>query len=215
MQDVQNPSFRAEIARKLFHLTNLTIPVIYFFISKETALLILVPLTVAMVIADVLRIYHPPTGRLFNYFFGFLLRESERNADNFRLNGATFVLISATICIAIFPKLFAVIGLVTLTFADGAAALFGKRFGKRPFFGKTLEGSLAFFIAAVIVVLVTPKFNYELSEYLIGFVAAAVGTVAEATSGYIDNIAIPVSVASILWAGYTIFLPHIDVYMIR
>jgi dolichol kinase len=215
MPDVHNPSLRAEVARKLFHLTNLAIPVIYYFISKPTALMILIPLTIAFIAADLARYYHKPTGRLFNGYFGILLRSSERDENNLRLNGATFVLISATFCIIVFPKLLAVIGLVTLTFADGAAALFGKRFGKRKFFDKSLEGSFAFFIAACFVVIVTPKFNYEVAEYMIGFVAAAFGTVAEAASGFLDNIAIPVSVATILWLGYTIFLPHIDVYMIR
>jgi dolichol kinase len=215
MEDVQSPSFKAEIFRKLFHLTNLAIPVIYFFIPKSTALSILVPLTVTFILLDVVRFYHRPFAYLFNKYFGILLRSSERDRNNFRLNGATFVLISATITILIFPKLLAVTGLVTLTFADGAAALFGKRFGRRRFFGKSLEGSMAFFIAACLVVLLTPKFNYEISEYLIGFAAAAVGTFAEAASGYIDNIAIPVSVASVLWLGYILFLPHIDVFMIR
>lgn len=215
MQDVQNPSFKAEIVRKLFHLTNLSIPVIYFFIPKSTALQILIPLTVAMITLDLIRFYHQPTARLFNRFFGILLRSSERDGNNLRLNGATFVLISATICIIIFPKLLAVIGLVTLTFADSAAALFGKRYGKRKFFDKSLEGSIAFFIAACFVVLVTPKFNYEITEYLLGFIAAAFGTVAEAASGFLDNIAIPISVASVLWIGYSLFLPHIDLYMIR
>ncbi len=215
MQDVHNPSFRAEIPRKLFHLTNLAIPVIYYFIPKSTALTILIPLTAAFIIVDILRYYHQPTARLFNTFFGFLLRNSERDQNNLRLNGATFVLISAAICIVIFPKLLAIIGLVTLTFADGAAAIFGKLYGKRKFFDKSFEGSLAFFIAACIVVLVTPKYNYEISEYLIGFIAAAIGAVAEAASGFLDNIAIPVSVATVLWIGYTLFLPHIDIYMIR
>ncbi len=215
MQDVQNPSFRAEIPRKLFHLTNLAIPVIYYFISKPTALAILLPLTAALIILDIARFYHQPTAKLFNTFFGFLLRTSERDQNNMRLNGATFVLISATTCIVIFPKLIAIIGLVTLTFADGAAAIFGKLYGQRKFFGKSLEGSLAFFIAACIVVLATPKYNYEIAEYMIGFIAAAVGTVAEAASGFLDNIAIPVSVSTVLWIGYALFLPHIDVYMIR
>ncbi len=215
MQDVQSPSFKSEIVRKLFHLTNLAIPVIYFFIPKSTALMILIPLTVAIIALDLLRFFHQPTAQLFNRYFGILLRSSERDQNNLRLNGATFVLISATFCIIVFPKLLAVIGLVTLTFADGAAALFGKRFGKRRFFNKSLEGSIAFFIAACFVVLVTPKFNYEILEYLLGFIAAAVGTVTEAASGFLDNIAIPVSVATTLWIGYTLFLPHIDVYMIR
>lgn len=215
MQDVQHYSFKAEIARKLFHLTNLSIPVIYYFLPKSTALTILIPITLIVLAVDVVRFYHQPTADLFNKFFGLLLRSSERDNSNPRLNGATLVLISATICIIIFPKLFAVTGLITLTFADSAAAIFGRRFGKRKYFDKSLEGSLAFFIAACIVILLTPKFNYEITEYLIGFTAAAVGALSEAVSGFIDNIAIPVSVASILWIGYTLFLPHIDIYMIR
>jgi dolichol kinase len=215
MQDVEQYSFKSEVARKLFHLTNLSIPVIYFFLPKSTALAILIPITLFVVALDIIRFYHQPTANLFNKFFGLLLRSNERDSNHPRLNGATFVLISATICIIIFPKLFAVTGLITLTFADSAAALFGRRFGKRKIFDKSLEGSLAFFIAACFVILVTPKFNYEITEYLIGFTAAAIGALAEAVSGFLDNIAIPISVASILWIGYTLFLPHIDVHMIR
>lgn len=216
MQEAQNPPYKAEIARKLFHLTNLTIPVVYYFIPRCTALMILVPLTIAFIAIDMLRYYHQPSGQLFYRFFGIMLRKSERDENNKRLNGATYVLISATLCILIFPKLFAVIGLVTLTFADGAAALVGRRFGKRKFFNKSLEGSIAFFIAACIVALVTPKFEYAALEYVIGIVAAAGGTIAEAALDFLDdNIVIPFSVATILWIGYTLVLPHINVYMIR
>jgi dolichol kinase len=216
MQDVQNPPYKAEVVRKLFHLTNLAIPLIYFFIPKSTALIILIPLTAAFIAVDILRYYHEPTARLFYRFFGLMLRQSERDNSNKRLNGATYVLISATICIIIFPKLFAVTGLVTLTFADGAAALVGRRYGRIRFFNKSLEGSLAFFATACLVALLTPKFEYAYLEYVIGIAGAAVGALAEAGLDFLDdNIVIPASVAATLWIGYSILLPHIDVYMIR
>jgi dolichol kinase len=219
MQDVHNPPYRAEVARKIFHFTNLAIPIIYFFIPKTLALTILVPLTLAFITVDILRFYNTTIGTLFYRFFGFLLRSKERDENNKRLNGATYVLISATICIIIFPKIFAVTGLITLTFADSAAALVGRRIGKRKFFQKSLEGSIAFFFTALVVILSVPKLalpdiEYVLFSYLIAIVAAATGMVAEAVSGVVidDNIAIPVSVASILWLGYTVLLPHVDLY---
>jgi dolichol kinase len=213
MHDVGHPPYKAEIWRKAFHLFNLSIPVIYFFIPKSTALMILIPLTLGFLIVDILRFYHDPTAKYFYRFFGFLLRGKERDNNKKRLNGATYVLISATICIIIFPKLFAVIGLATLSFADSAAALVGRRYGKTKFLNKSLEGSIAFFVFAAAVLFITPKFEYVPLEYVIGLFAAAVATIAEAGASFIDdNFAIPISVASILWIGYTVLLPEINVF---
>jgi dolichol kinase len=216
MHDVGHPPYKAEIWRKAFHLFNLSIPVIYFFVPKSTALMILIPLTLGFLIVDILRFYHDPTAKYFYRFFGFLLRGKERDNNKKRLNGATYVLISATICIFIFPKLFAVIGLATLSFADSAAALVGRRYGKTKFLNKSLEGSIAFFVFAAAVLFITPKFEYVPLEYVIGLFAAAVATIAEAGASFIDdNFAIPISVASILWIGYTVLLPEINVFLIR
>ncbi len=213
MQDVHNPPYRDEVWRKAFHFTNLAIPVIYYFVPKSTALAIMIPLTFGFVAVDILRFYHQPTAKLFYRFFGALLRGKERDSNRKRLNGATYVLISALFCIIVFPKLFAVIGLITLTFGDSAAALIGRRYGKRKFLNKSLEGSLAFFVFACLVTALTPKFEYLALEYVIGIAAAFVGTFAEAASGFIDdNFAIPVSVATVLWIGYTLLLPGIDVF---
>ncbi|MGB2959368.1 MAG: hypothetical protein WBD30_10815, partial [Bacteroidota bacterium] len=88
-------SYGGEILRKGIHLTSLLIPIIYYFIPKSTALSILVPLTLLFVLSDIARVFHKPSGRLYERYFGFLLRKHEQNSSGRRLNGATYVLLSA------------------------------------------------------------------------------------------------------------------------
>ena len=57
-------SYGVEIVRKGIHLFSLSIPVVYYFITKETALAILLPLTALFAGTDLLRFRHEPTLRL-------------------------------------------------------------------------------------------------------------------------------------------------------
>jgi len=106
-----------------------------------------------------------------------------------------------------------IIGFSILIISDITAALIGRRFGKHKFIAKSLEGSLAFFVSAIVVIALTPKIEYLPSEYLIGIAAALVGTIAEALPADIDdNLTIPISVGAVLWLLYTILLPTLNVY---
>ena len=212
----QNIDYRSELVRKAIHLTSLSIPVVYYFVTRNFALTVLIPLTVAFIVVDVARYYHRPVGDLFYNFFGFLLRRHERDTKTKRLNGATYVLISATLCVLIFPKHFVILGFSILIISDSVAALVGRRFGRHRFFEKSLEGSAAFFASALLVVALTPK-HFDLPvEFLFGAVAALVATVAEAASVNIDdNLTIPVSVAATLWILYAVFLPQFDVFQFK
>ena len=99
-----------------------------------------------------------------------------------------------------------------LIISDTIAALIGKRFGKPRFFGKSIEGSFAFFLSGVIVVALTPKVAYLPMEYLIGAVAVMVGTIVEAVPvGTDDNLAIPLATGGTLWLMYAMFLPQLNV----
>ena len=53
---------------------------------------------------DLLRYYHKPTADLFYLVFRFMLRQHELDHTSKRLNGATNVLIAATICVIVFPN---------------------------------------------------------------------------------------------------------------
>jgi len=204
-------SYRVELIRKGIHFCSLSIPVVYYFIEKSTALMILVPLTFAFLVVDLARYYHGPTAAWFYATFGWLLRTREQDHARKRLNGATFVLLSAIICIIIFPKIITVTAFAVLIISDSVAALVGRKFGKRPLFKKTTEGTLAFFLSAIVVVMLSPKLEYHFGEYVIGVVGGAVGAVVEAVSIKLDdNLTIPISIGITMWMLYAIFYPSIE-----
>ncbi|HKJ81760.1 MAG TPA: hypothetical protein VJ954_07035, partial [Ignavibacteriaceae bacterium] len=172
-------NYRDELVRKLIHLCSLSIPIIYYFIPQSSAIIILTFFTILAIVLDLSRYINPSIGKVFYKIFGFLLREHEIDHKKKNLNGATYVFISALLCVLIFPKVFFITAFCILIISDSSAALIGRKFGKHKFLAKSLEGTLAFFISASIVVLFTPKIEYQTMEYLIGIIAAAVGAVVE------------------------------------
>ncbi len=204
-------SYATEVVRKAIHLSSLAIPVVYYFISRSTALSILIPLTLAFGLSDIARLLHPPTGRLYEKYIGFLLRNHERNDQGRKLNGATYVLLSATLCVFLFPKIIVITAFGIMIISDSSAALIGRKFGRHPFLGKSFEGTAAFFISALAVVAVAPKVLYLPTEYLIGVGAALLGAIVEAFPIAVDdNLTIPVSIGAAMWLMYTLFLPALS-----
>jgi dolichol kinase len=150
---------------------------------------------------------------LWTSTFGFILRKHEVSSKK-TLTGGTYVLISASITVFIFPKIFVITSFAILIISDISAALIGRKFGKIKIYEKTLEGSIAFFVSAVIVILFTPKIHYLPMEYVIAFISAFFGALAELFSFNIldDNLAIPITISSIMWGLYLWWLPNINVY---
>lgn len=204
--------YKDELFRKLIHLTSLSIPIVYYFITAKTAAIILGILTAAALIIDLSRYLHPETGKIFYKFFGFLLREHELDHKKKNLNGATYVLISALISVLIFPKVIFISAFSILIISDSLAALIGRKFGKHKFLSKSFEGTLTFFISACIVILFTPKIGGFTEEYLIGFIAAFVGAIVENISFRLidDNLSIPLSVGFTMWGLYLALLPNLE-----
>ncbi len=215
MSELQNAehTYSAEIVRKGIHLVSLSIPVLYYFLPRTIALSVLIPLTIAFLLADVARLFLPSVGRLFERVFGWLLRPHERNHRGRRLNGATYVLLSAVLCVWLFPKVIVITAFAILIISDTAAALIGRRYGRRPFLSKSLEGTSAFLLTALCVVAVAPKIAYLPAEYLIGAAAAVLGALVEAGAlGIDDNLTVPLSISTAMWVLYSLFLPTIDLY---
>jgi dolichol kinase len=85
----------------------------------------------------------------------------------------------------------------------------GRKWGKRPLFSKTVEGSTAFLVAAILVVVLTPNLNLA-----IGIGLALVATIAEVIPlrifGYTidDNLVIPLAAATFAYVCYLVFLPN-------
>ncbi|HUN64523.1 MAG TPA: dolichol kinase [Bacteroidota bacterium] len=206
-------TFRIELIRKTIHLCSIVIPAVYWYIPKAAALAILFPLTIVVAALDLARYRIPAMEAWFTGTFGILLRSHELDKKRISLSGATYVLLSATLTILIFPKLIAVTSFSTLILCDISAALVGRKFGRHRFFHKSLEGSGAFFLTGILLIAVLPKIEYSATEYLISGAAVACGTAVEALPIPVDdNFSVPLTVGSLLWCGYTVFLPHLNIH---
>ena len=151
---------KIELKRKGIHLFALIIPVGLFLFPASFSLPLLFSVTVLFLLVDLLRLYFLPVRGLFLRFFSSLLRPHEA----YRFTGSTALLLSASACTAGFLclnretvllplqriALFYVFSFLIL--GDAAAAVFGKRFGRRKILGqKSVAGSVACFITCLLI----------------------------------------------------------------
>ena len=202
-----------ELIRKGIHLGSLSIPIVVYYISRETALLVFVPMAITALILDFFRYRSKIVAKIFYFIFGQILRKHEVGSKK-TLTGGTYVLISAALCVFLFPKVLFVMGFSILIISDTIAALVGKTVGKHKINGKTFEGSFSFLISALLVILVTPKITYSGTEYIIGFIGAFIGTIVELLSFDLldDNFSIPLSIGGVMWLLYIWLLPNVNIW---
>ncbi|HET9136431.1 MAG TPA: dolichol kinase [Candidatus Kapabacteria bacterium] len=198
-------SMSGEVIRKGIHLASLTIPIAYSFFTQQTMLLILIPFTAIALFLDYGRHYAKWVRTFVNSMFASILREHETDSKKKLLSGGSYVLISACLCIIVFPKVIAITAFAILIVSDAISALLGRRFGKHKFLDKSVEGSTAFFLSALIVVSIAPKASGLGAEYVIGTIGAFVGTLIEAASVRLkvdDNFSVPCSIGIVMWLAY-------------
>ncbi|MDD3050952.1 MAG: SEC59/DGK1/VTE5 family protein [Candidatus Cloacimonetes bacterium] len=186
-----------EVLRKSIHLSSIILPFTYRYIIKDkvTMFLILLGLNILILLVEFFRMEHRTIKRLFYRFFGTMLRRHEIKNE---FTGACYLITSATICVAFFPKDIAFLSLAMLSIGDTFAAIFGILFGKRKITAhkKSLEGSLACFIS-------TFTFALFFTKPQIALAGAIATTVIETLNIPLDdNIRIPLFagiVMSIVW----------------
>lgn len=190
-------SIKDEIYRKIFHLSLLAIPISYHFIRKWQLLSVLIPVSAIVVLLDVYRRKNHKIQSFFVKIFGSILRQSE--IENKQLCAASHALIALSLVFLLFKTEIAVMAALVLIISDSLAAVVGKSWPGEPFFDKTLHGSVAFFISALIVLIVCGlHYHLGFSLYIFGFFASFVATIIEARPKLIninDNFAVPFSFA--------------------
>jgi dolichol kinase len=184
-----------EILRKAIHISSLSIPLIYRYVlhfNKKISFLILIPLTVTFILIETFRIEHRTFKRFYHNIFGIVMRKHELSD----FTGAVYVLVSAVICISVFPKNIAFMSLAFLAIGDTLAAVIGLSFGKRRIPGtkKSIEGSIGCFVGIFLF-----GFIYYICDENLGIamgtiaLGALTATLAEAWKFPLDdNLKIPV-----------------------
>ena len=185
---------KSEYIRKLIHLSNLIIPISYYYVfqDKRFFLISLFFFVLIFLAIDLFREKNKYIKILFNLFFNRMMRKHELNGA---LTGASWVMISAFFTILIFPNNIAILSLIFMSVGDTVAGLVGRRVGKLKIGEKTLEGFVFGFLACAII-----SYNYKLIPFSISIYGSLVGMIFEVLPLPLDdNLKIPLSSASIMF----------------
>lgn len=182
-----------EYQRKAIHLFNLIIPFSYWFIipNQNKFKIIIITFTALFILADYFRTKSKLIKKLFIIFFDKMLREHELKGQ---FTGATWVMISASVTILVFPKYIAIISLIFMSIGDTFAALIGRKFGKLKIYDKSFEG----FLGGLIACLVAAYCYDPLPFYISGFGALSAMFFETLPLPLDDNFRIPIGSAIIM-----------------
>ncbi len=146
-----------ELKRKAIHLFSSVIPLSYYFLERKLFLLLLTAAFAAMVIIDILRNRKGFVKDTYGKFLGDILRPHEVKTEKIYFTGGTYIVLAFLLCALIFEKNIAVLSMLIVVVCDSAAAITGIVYGRHFIGGKTIEGSLAFFISGIVLFAVVMK----------------------------------------------------------
>ena len=195
------------LARKFWHFFGvITIAVFYHNLSRPMAVQVLTLFTAVAILIDILRQRLPGLNRYVIYVMHPIMRDSEKNG----LAGTTFLLTGALIIVVVFPPKVVMLSLLFLAVADPVASYFGIRYGRdRLFRGKSLQGTLAAFVACTLIAGGYFFAHNLMTERLVivSLLSGMAGALAELVPvGRVDdNLVLPVVSSVLLYGIYFLF----------
>ena len=202
-------SYRQEIKRKLVHLSSLWMVAALLLLPRTFCAVLFGVMTVLTVLLEYAHYRRVPVlWQCYDFFFGRMLRDY--GDGRFHLSGGAPVLAAAALSALLFPVPFSGQAMAVMLLGDTAAALIGRRFGRIRFFnGKSLEGSLAFLVTGIAVILAGFFcWHYSVGTMLggvLGVVAAALLEFFNRELRLDDNFTIPLAAGAGLLLGLHCF----------
>ena len=160
------------IGRKVYHLAGgLGLLSLYFVFNRDRALLFYAGLFLFVLTLDLLRLNVPSLNQFVLTKFSSFIRANEEH----RLTGMAPYVLGIGLSLFLYRVDIAVAAICFLAFGDVAATTIGERYGRTKIGNKSLEGSLAFVVAAVSVGLLLPLVGITVvpGVILIGAIVAA------------------------------------------
>lgn len=177
--------------RRVFHAMNGTLVVLalgVFGLPVRLGVLILALILMVTAGLDVLRLLDPKVNVLFFRTFAPLASPREEKG----IASSTWYALSAFLVVLLFPLDYALAGILVLAWADPAANLVGKRWGRIRFLGGTVRGTGTFVLIAFCALSLFVPWTLALG-------AAVATAVAEVLPLKLDdNLLIPIFVAGLL-----------------
>jgi dolichol kinase len=131
---------KRELARKAIHVSSTAVPLLVWLLPRPVAIAVLVPVALLALGIDAARHRIRPVRYHFLRRTRTMLRPHERRG----LAGATWMALAYAAAVLLFPKPVAVAAMLFNGLGDAAAALVGKRWGRRrTAWGKSWEGFAA------------------------------------------------------------------------
>lgn len=168
-------------------------PLLYLFFDRKFMLIFIGSIALAFLLLDIVRLLSRKTN-LFLFKTPLIFKQKEiRNFSSMSL-----FLVASFLAILLFPKDIAVLALIFLIFGDIFAKVIGMMFGKVRIFKKTLEGSIAYFLAAIIFGMIFQP--YLGAGYLMLIVGALAAAIVELIPwGIDDNISVALIAGAVMY----------------
>ncbi len=177
------------IGRKLYHLVGgLALLSLYYLLGRERALLAYAFLFVSVLAIDTIRLAVPAVNRFVFTRFGSFIRPSEEH----RLTGTAPYVLGIGSTLYFYQTDIATAAICFLAFGDVAATTIGERYGKTKIGDKSLEGSLAFVVAAIGAAFLLPLAGIPVMHGIIILGAVVAAGVELLPLPVNDNLVIPV-----------------------
>jgi dolichol kinase len=177
------------IGRKLYHLFGgLGLLSLYYLLGRREALLCYGVLVLAVLAVDITRLRVPAFNQFIQSHFSSFIRKNEAN----KLTGTAPYVLGIGLTLLWYRTDIATAAVCFLAFGDVAATTIGERWGRTKISGdKSLEGTVAFAVVAVMAGFLLSLIGVDLSPRLIvagALVAAGVELVPLPVN---DNLVIP------------------------
>ncbi len=198
LQDIHVPHLRpTNYARSIFHMANgfLALFMLQYTFTMQGLAWIMTTLLVMAWSLEFFRPRVPALNKFLMKHFGRIAHPHEHH----RVNSGTWYILALFLLAVTVSPLEASIAVMILGLCDPAAAFVGRRWGRIPIYsGRTLEGSLTFFLTGVMISIAIVAFFYPQLSFtkmvVVSSVASFTGAVAELFSKRIDdNLSIPLA----------------------
>jgi dolichol kinase len=133
------------IGRKIYHLAGgLALLSLYYVLGRDRALLVYAALFVVVLVLDLMRLKIPAVNNIIFTNFRSFIRTNEEH----KLTGTAPYILGIGATLYLYRADLATLAICFLAFGDVAATTVGERYGKTKIGNKSLEGTVAFVIAA-------------------------------------------------------------------